>query len=186
MHTNLRGHLERLLHERRERLLLSATACETASRAFAEERESELEESAQEAQLDRVLGLLDDRARREIIEIDAALDRIADDTYGLCIECGDPIEIDRLAVVPETDVCLLCASMKETAPAIPAPVEPRSAAASADVVLGAGAKTTALRRDANCEPRRPSGSESVSTEDVFERTETGVGFVRADRLSDKV
>jgi RNA polymerase-binding transcription factor DksA len=186
MHTNLRGHLERLLRERRERLLRSATACETASRGFAEERESELEESAQEAQLDRVLRLLDDRARREVVEIDAALDRIADDTYGLCIECDEPIEIDRLAVMPETDVCLSCASTREAAPAAPAPAEPRSGAAPASFVLRGGSETAALRRDANREASRPSGSESVSTEDVFERTETGVAFVRAARLSDKV
>ena len=121
MHTSLRDHLERMLRERRARLLRSASACETASQAFAEERESELEESAQEEQIDRVLGLLDDRQRREVVEINAALDRIADDTYGMCTRCERPIEIDRLAVMPETDVCLRCASMRETKQAAAAP-----------------------------------------------------------------
>jgi RNA polymerase-binding transcription factor DksA len=156
MHTNLRDHLERMLRERRARLLRSATACETALLAFAEERESELEESAQEEQIDRVLGLLDDRQRREVVEINAALDRIADDTYGMCSRCERPIEIDRLAVMPETDVCLRCASVRETKQAAAAP--------------------TGLVRDAKREASRPSGFESVKTDDVFESTETGVAF----------
>ena len=177
MHTNLRGQLERLLRERREQLLRSATACETASRAFAEEREIELEENAQEAQLDRVLGLLDGRARREVMEIDAALDRIADDTYGVCTRCGEPIHIDRLAVMPETDVCLPCASTRDTTPAVPPP---------ASLPLRDGAEAAAPLRDANRQASRPSASESVNPEDVFEKTETGAAFMRVARLADKV
>ena len=39
-------------------------------------------------------------------EIDAALERIRDGTYGTCAACGRPIPPERLEVVPETPYCV--------------------------------------------------------------------------------
>ena len=39
----------------------------------------------------------------------AALERIAEGTYGLCESCGDPIDPRRLAVAPESVLCIDCA-----------------------------------------------------------------------------
>lgn len=50
-------------------------------------------------------GLLD--------EVDAALTRIDDGSFGLCDRCHDPIEVERLAVDPMTKVCLECLSDDE-------------------------------------------------------------------------
>ncbi len=47
-------------------------------------------------------------AAREILEIDAALARIADGTYGTCEICGQPIEAERLAAMPEARTCTPC------------------------------------------------------------------------------
>lgn len=54
----------------------------------------------------RVLLSLDERSRDEILAIDAALQRIADGTYGTCEVCGRPIPEGRLRAVPTatTDV----------------------------------------------------------------------------------
>lgn len=47
-------------------------------------------------------------AEREIVEIDAALARIADGTYGICEICGGAIGRDRLRALPEVRRCLNC------------------------------------------------------------------------------
>ncbi len=45
---------------------------------------------------------------RELREIDAALARIADGTYGTCERCGGAIGRDRLRALPEVRRCLHC------------------------------------------------------------------------------
>ena len=45
---------------------------------------------------------------KEIKEIDEALERINDETYGYCIECEEPIRFQRLVAIPEAKYCLSC------------------------------------------------------------------------------
>jgi len=53
------------------------------------------------AETDRALELRTrDRERKLIAKIDAALERIADGTYGYCEETGEPITIRRLEARP--------------------------------------------------------------------------------------
>src|SRR5574340_485616 len=47
-----------------------------------------------------------DDLTRLLREVDGALDRMERGTYGLCEECHDPIERDRLLADPLTRVCL--------------------------------------------------------------------------------
>jgi DnaK suppressor protein len=49
-------------------------------------------------------------AQRELVEIDAALARIADGTYGTCEVCGGAIGRDRLRALPEVRRCVTCSS----------------------------------------------------------------------------
>ncbi len=44
----------------------------------------------------------------DIVRIDFALRRIDEGQYGLCTQCGAPIELDRLNFMPETPLCSLC------------------------------------------------------------------------------
>jgi len=37
-----------------------------------------------------------------------ALDRLRDDEYGVCAECGEPIAAARLRVMPEATTCVRC------------------------------------------------------------------------------
>jgi len=41
-----------------------------------------------------------DRQRKLIAKIDAALERVADGSYGYCVETGDPISLKRLEARP--------------------------------------------------------------------------------------
>lgn len=47
-----------------------------------------------------------DRARKLILKIDEALDRIEDGTYGYCEETGEEIGIDRLMARPIATLCV--------------------------------------------------------------------------------
>ena len=47
---------------------------------------------------------------RELAELDAALERLADGTYGVCTSCGGPIPRERLRLLPAATLCVPCAS----------------------------------------------------------------------------
>jgi len=63
---------------------------DSASETFMRELDEGLEENAE-----HILG-----------EIDAALERIEDGTYGLCADCGGPIGEERLLAVPYATLCI--------------------------------------------------------------------------------
>jgi RNA polymerase-binding transcription factor DksA len=49
------------------------------------------------------------QARERLAEIDAALGRLEDGSYGRCVRCGEPIPPERLAVRPAAPTCITCA-----------------------------------------------------------------------------
>jgi DnaK suppressor protein len=51
---------------------------------------------------------LQERERVNLMEIEKALRRIEDGTYGLCTSCRDEIPFGRLLVMPETATCAAC------------------------------------------------------------------------------
>ena len=56
----------------------------------------------------QVAALLRD-ARAELAEIDAAMERLDDGTYGRSATCGDEIAAARLHTLPATTMCIRCA-----------------------------------------------------------------------------
>lgn len=66
--------------------------------------------SERERELTLTLG---DRDREKLSEIEDALERIKDDSYGLCEECAEPIAENRLRALPFTRVCFECQSRNE-------------------------------------------------------------------------
>jgi DnaK suppressor protein len=63
---------------------------DTASETYEREMDEGLEQDAQE----------------QLREVDAALRRIDDGTYGTCSSCGKPIPVERLEAVPWTTLCI--------------------------------------------------------------------------------
>jgi DnaK suppressor protein len=45
---------------------------------------------------------------RQLLEIEDALLRIEEGTFGTCVDCGNPINKKRLELVPKTRRCMLC------------------------------------------------------------------------------
>ncbi len=65
-----------------------------------------------ENRLDRDSYLMN-RYTRELKDIDAALWKIVEKTYGICEDCGAQIRKARLKVIPSTRYCKSCAEKKE-------------------------------------------------------------------------
>lgn len=55
---------------------------------------------------------LDEAAADRVRQIDHAVDRIADGTYGTCEECGTDIPLERLKFMPHVTLCVECARKK--------------------------------------------------------------------------
>lgn len=94
------------LLERRKALILHLVGLEST---LEETPNKDGEERAVERQSDEVMEALGKVELAEISQIDAALARIEDGTYGLCARCGDPIAESRLRLVPAVPLCRECA-----------------------------------------------------------------------------
>lgn len=57
---------------------------------------------------------LEDNARDMLAQIDRALIRMDDGTYGICTRCGKPIDPHRLEAVPAADLCITCKEREES------------------------------------------------------------------------
>lgn len=63
---------------------------------------------------DRQLShILSDRDRKKLMEIDEALERIEDKTYGICEDCGKRVTSNRLKIMPFARLCITCKSESE-------------------------------------------------------------------------
>lgn len=61
------------------------------------------------------------RAVQEVRDIESALHRLRERTYGACIECGEPIDVARLEAYPTAKRCLTCQQAYESRPAAKSP-----------------------------------------------------------------
>ena len=50
---------------------------------------------------------------RKLIQIKKALSQIKIGKYGVCEKCGKMIDTDRLMIMPETTICVVCEKKKE-------------------------------------------------------------------------
>ena len=77
------------------------------------ERRAEFEEEAQDAKTFKAYDLLDRIAESQLRELNEALERMNDGTYGACEVCGEPIPLDRLNAIPWTRFCVRDAAAHE-------------------------------------------------------------------------
>jgi RNA polymerase-binding transcription factor len=103
--------LERLLRENREELLRQLDQ---------HQREAVPDRTPDDEGAEATRNLLEhlsfdavERERKLLKEIDAALERIKEGTYGTCEHCGTEIALRRLRAVPWARYCLICAEHGE-------------------------------------------------------------------------
>lgn len=73
--------------------------------------EKNFSEQAIQNENNEVQDYLGNSARTEIAQIKQALHRIDNGEYGVCQVCGEPINIERLKIIPYSNMCVKCASV---------------------------------------------------------------------------
>jgi RNA polymerase-binding protein DksA len=101
---------QKALSDRRGALLRVWRQTADEEQQFSGAAETDWTDVASDREASEVLHALSDKERRELKEIEAALARIADGTYGLCERCGRAIGRQRLLAIPEARFCLECAA----------------------------------------------------------------------------
>jgi DnaK suppressor protein len=128
--------LTRQLRRQRAELLQEGAHTEDDLQVLSDERDSEWSERALEERLRHLLVNLDARGRERVEEINAALGRMTEGTYGLCERCGHSIAFERLQALPTATTCTECAhELEESASAVEEEDTPLGATLPADLQL---------------------------------------------------
>jgi DnaK suppressor protein len=114
MNNRLVKQLAAVLRRKRSSLLLQEIAgSQNEAETSLEDRESELEESAQKDRMTRLESRLTERGQILLRQIDDALERIDTGTFGECERCGNEISQARLKAMPTAALCIECATAVE-------------------------------------------------------------------------
>ena len=74
--------------------------------------EKDFAEQATQLENDEVLNSLSDEAKARVMQIDKALLRIKNSTFGRCSKCNAEIDPKRLDAVPYAELCITCAQQQ--------------------------------------------------------------------------
>jgi len=105
-------YFKKYLTERLEELLNQADNTVSGMTETKENFPDPTDRAALEADRNFMLRIRD-RESKLIKKIKAALERIENDTYGICETCGDDITLKRLKARPVTTQCIECKSKEE-------------------------------------------------------------------------
>lgn len=110
----------------KQRLLAERQRAQEALAYLHDENEGQLEDDREEIQSDNHPGdmatstfdreldyTLEENVERALGEIDAALKRIEDGTYGICVNGGEQIPVERLEAIPWATLCIDCKRLQE-------------------------------------------------------------------------
>lgn len=82
---------------------------EAIKRDFSNGRSADFSEQATEQENEEVLVQLKADAEEELRQVNIALNKIADGSYGECEKCTETIAEARLVAIPYTQFCIKCA-----------------------------------------------------------------------------
>lgn len=76
---------------------------------FKKGRSQDFSEQTTETENDQVLDEIHHEAKVELLQINEALLRIENNSYGICVGCEDAISSARLQALPYANTCIGCA-----------------------------------------------------------------------------
>ena len=103
----------RLLEQKKSELSDELAKARDAEEETTEESTQDIADKAVSSYTREFLYSLTDGERTVVLQIDAALNRIDDGTYGYCLNCGVQMSDKRLAAVPWTPHCVDCQELAE-------------------------------------------------------------------------
>lgn len=101
------------LWRKREELLSLYRHDLEAGKSAADEGTEDLADQANKAYAQDLTFALSDAERAMVFQIDEALARLEDGTYGTCENCGTEIGLPRLEAVPWAHFCISCQERDE-------------------------------------------------------------------------
>ena len=104
-----------LLEQRRAELQERRARIERHTRHRDEPLPPDFAEQAVELENGETLVALDREVNAELKEIERALKRLEDGTFGECTKCGEPISEGRLTALPYASLCIDCANATDAA-----------------------------------------------------------------------
>ena len=102
-----------LLLARKEEILKSIKDTKEEGRDYSTNEVGDSVDIASNSYEREVLFELTDNERKQLSEIDAALQRIEDKTFGECADCGGKISQERLEAIPTATLCIACKSKRD-------------------------------------------------------------------------
>jgi DnaK suppressor protein len=103
----------RLLQEKKTALLAELAKTRHAEQETTEESTQDIADKAVSSYTREFLYSLNDAERSTVQQIDQALGRIEDGTYGLCLNCGTPMNEKRLSAIHWSRHCVECQELAE-------------------------------------------------------------------------
>ena len=103
----------KLLMEKKTSLLAELAKTRTAEEETTEESTQDIADKAVSSYTREFLYSLNDTERSTVQQIDQALARIEDGTYGLCLNCGAPMNEKRLTAIHWSRHCVECQELAE-------------------------------------------------------------------------
>ncbi|MDR1382826.1 MAG: TraR/DksA family transcriptional regulator [Planctomycetaceae bacterium] len=104
--------LYQILWERRQIILQKLdTGLDTPEETA--DKGGDMADIAQDASENELSFHLAEVESRELDKIDAALDKLAEGTYGICESCGKQIAVARLKALPFANKCIQCQEQDE-------------------------------------------------------------------------
>jgi DnaK suppressor protein len=103
----------RLLEEKKATLSSDLAKTRSAEEETTEEATQDIADKAVSSYTREFLYSLTDGERSTLLQIDDAIGRIDDGTYGMCINCGQTMAERRLTAVPWAPYCVDCQELAE-------------------------------------------------------------------------
>jgi DnaK suppressor protein len=101
------------LLDQRERLLVEVRQKRSEAAQVQDEGVADPGDASVTEDLRDLLHLLGDSKREQILSIDSALERMEQGGYGICVDCGEEINLRRLEIQPDTRWCVDCKERME-------------------------------------------------------------------------
>jgi len=107
--------LKKILLKEREEIIGGVKQIYESSKEIGQDGIQDIGDEAANIYNKQILLSLNENERIRLQEVDEALDRLANGTYGICEECGGPVGLKRLEVRPVAKYCVPCKTKLEKA-----------------------------------------------------------------------
>ena len=106
-------HFQQILFEKKSQLTANVSEEEREGRDHVNVEAKDFGDMATQSSGQEMSFAISDAGRKHLRDIEEALIRIKEGTYGTCERCSKPIDEARLEVVPQAIMCISCQEAAE-------------------------------------------------------------------------